>query len=159
MIIEIIDIHPEHLVDFYRWEIDRELQWQTGMEKPRSIVELMDSYDRYFFGEEPELYMKSIEVDGSIVGKLELYETTDAAYIGMIMGERRGEGIGSYALESFLQDIKAKKGIHHVHAEVYADNPGSLRFFERNGFRQTGKTEVEMFRGEERTLILVERFL
>ncbi|MBA2176333.1 GNAT family N-acetyltransferase [Halobacillus locisalis] len=157
--ITIVDVQPHHLDRMHEWEMNEALQVKTGIEKPRSYEKFIDSYHSYLRGEKPRLMIKVIEEDGKAVGKVELYQSPKDAFIGMVIAERQRQGIGAKALELFLRDIKEKLGLHSVCAEVYEDNPDSLRFFERNQFKRTGDVTVEMFRGYERRLIVLNRIL
>lgn len=88
-----------------------------------------------------------------------MYQGPKDAFIGMVIAERQRQGIGAKALELFLNEMKENLGLRQVCAEVYEDNPDSLRFFERNHFRRTGDVTLEMFRGYERRLVVLQRIL
>ncbi|MCA0972025.1 GNAT family N-acetyltransferase [Halobacillus litoralis] len=157
--VEVVDVQPHHLDSMHKWEMDEELQSKTGIEKPRTYEQFFHSYQSYFRGEKPRLIIKVIELDGRPVGKIELYQSPEEVYIGMLVACERGSGIGSEALELFLEGVREQCNLQAVQAEVYQDNPESLRFFERHHFRKTGDMTVECFRGKERKLHVLERLL
>lgn len=159
MDIQVVEIQLHHLEALYAWEIDERLQVQTGIEKARTYVQFQDSYHSYLRGDKPRLYINVIEAEGQPVGKIELYQSTGKAYLGVVMGKREGEGIGTKALALFLDKIKTEMDLQAIQAEIYEDNQESIRFFRKNGFYPTGEVESEIFRGEKRQLILLERTL
>ena len=66
--------------------------------------------------------------------------------------ERRGQGIGRRLLHALL-DWTKPRGYRRIELEVFANNPGAIRLYEREGFAQEGRrrgtvmvgdTEVDM---------------
>lgn len=155
--IELREVKPIHLQEMYNWELDKELQEKTGVEEPRTYRHFKKSLEAYIRGGKPNLYLKAIEFDGQLVGKVELFITGDRTYLGIVVAKYRESGIGSQALQLFLEDVKKNKDIRVVYVEVYEDNQGSLNFFEKNGFWLTGEKNKESFRGRERQLLLLKK--
>ena len=59
--------------------------------------------------------------------------------IGMMIGERRGTGIGTDATRLLLRWAFEDLGLHNVGLEVMDWNAGALRAYERAGFRHIGR--------------------
>ena len=154
--IKVVDIQDKHLEEIHSWELDEELQVKTGISQPRTKEQFMDSYAAYFRGEKPNLYLKAIETDGILAGKVELF-LSDENFIGIVVANKRRRGIGTEALRIFLLEIKQLKRVESVKAEVYEDNWASLQFFMKNGFRLSRETSWETFRGRQRRLVTLSK--
>lgn len=161
MNITLVDVSKSHIEDFYSWELDLELQDKTGVDIPRTYTELISSYDRYFNGEKPQLYLKTILVNNIVKGRIELFKTGDKGYIGIVIGNNdyRNIGVGSEAINIFLKDIKETQSVNKVISEVYEDNLESIKFFIKNGFMKTENIQIESFRGINRNLLSFEKFI
>lgn len=161
MNITLVDVNKSHIEDFYNWELDTELQYKTGVEIPRTYTEVVDSYEKYFAGEKPQLFLKTILVNNMVKGRMELFKSEDKGYIGIVIGNsnHRNIGIGCEALKMFIKDIKENQNINKVISEVYEDNIESIKFFIKNGFIKTEDIIVESFRGNDRNLISFEKFI
>lgn len=157
MNVEITDIKMNHLQALHKWEMDAELQMKTGVDVPRTYEQFNQSYIAYFNGEKPNLLLKAIQLDGRLIGKVELFRTKKRDFIGMVIAEKRNSGVGTEALELFLLYISEELGVETIFAEVYEDNCGSLRFFDKNGFQPTGERAEEWFRGKPRTLVTLKK--
>ncbi|MCA0984202.1 GNAT family N-acetyltransferase [Halobacillus yeomjeoni] len=151
--IELKDVRKDHLREMYTWELNKELQEKTGVEEPRTYWQFLNSMKAFRRGGKPDLKMKAIELDGELVGKVELFMAVERAFIGIVVSKKRRSGIGSKAMSLFLDDVKRIYPLPRVYAEVYEDNIESLSFFKKNGFYETGEKEKESFRKKERTLL------
>lgn len=161
MNITLVDVSKSHIEEFYSWELDLELQDKTGVDIPRTYTELISSYERYFNGEKPQLYLKTILVNNMVKGRIELFKAGDKGYIGIVIGNNdyRNIGVGSEALNIFLKDIKETQSVNKVVSEVYEDNLESIKFFIKNGFMKTENIQIESFRGINRNLLSFEKFI
>ncbi|GEN53627.1 GNAT family N-acetyltransferase [Halobacillus faecis] len=159
MEVSIEDIKSSHIEVLHKWEMDEKLQVQTGVDVPRTYEQFFKAYESYFNGEKPNLYMKAVVLDDRLIGKVELFRTPGKDFIGMVIAEKRNCGVGTEALRLFLEEIYALFGMENVFAEVYEDNQGSLRFFEKNGFVPTGDITEEWFRGKVRPLVTLRKEL
>ncbi|MBN9654946.1 GNAT family N-acetyltransferase [Halobacillus sp. GSS1] len=159
MEVSIEAINHSHVEVLHKWEMDEKLQVQTGVDVPRTYEQFLNAYEAYFSGEKPNLYMKAVVLDDRLIGKVELFRTPERDFIGMVIAEKRNCGVGTEALHLFLEEIQTLFGMENVFAEVYEDNQGSLRFFEKNGFRPTGEMTEEWFRGRKRPLVTLKKEL
>jgi len=86
--------------------------------------------------------------DGAPVGTASLftigYRGGRASY-SIMLGERRGEGIGTDATRLVLDFGFTVLGLRNVLLEAYADNLGALRAYERAGFREIGRRRGASF--------------
>ncbi|CDQ20536.1 GNAT family N-acetyltransferase [Halobacillus karajensis] len=159
MDVAITEIKRCHLDVLHEWERDEKLQVQTGVDVPRTYEQFLHAYKAYLNGEKPNLYLRAVLLDGQLIGKVELFRTTEKDFIGMVIAEKRNSGVGTRALFLFLDEIYERFGIKHVFAEVYEDNTRSLHFFKKNGFQTTGEKKREWFRGKPRELITMKKDL
>lgn len=159
MEVKLKNIKETHLKELYNWELDEEIQRETGIEEPRTYEAFLKSYALYFSGKKPKLYLKAIEIDNIVIGRIELFKTHEEYYLGIVIGnkEYQNKGIGSRAFKLFIDDIKINKGVSKLTAEVYEDNLQSLNFFLKNDFIKTSHITVEKYRGMDRHLIILER--
>ncbi|MDP9383916.1 MAG: GNAT family N-acetyltransferase [Actinomycetota bacterium] len=61
------------------------------------------------------------------------------AGLGILLGERRGRGIGTDAVRLLLRWAFADLGLHNVMLEAHAWSEAALRAYERAGFRLVGR--------------------
>jgi ribosomal-protein-alanine N-acetyltransferase len=104
-----------------------------------------------------------IKAEGSIVGRVNLTAVTrphfNKASLGYRIGERfAGQGHATYAVELILLEAFGKLNLWRLEATARADNPGSIRVLERNGFTVYGRSENCMWLdGVWRDLFYFER--
>lgn len=84
---------------------------------------------------------RTIYADGRYVGDVWCYcmdQSGDPqAMVSYCVFEKElwGRGVASEALRLFLKDVRERFGLERVGAFTFADNPGSIRVLEKNGFR------------------------
>ena len=105
---------------------------------PEMQLEYMRSYV------EPEnSTMLVAERDGAIVGMIGLKGEmlAEEAHVGTfslsVAREARGEGVGTALIEALVA-WAPEHGITRIQANAWANNPGSLRLYERLGFEREG---------------------
>lgn len=96
---------------------------------------------------DPALVARAILLDGQLVGNLSCFERDGLREIGYwIAREHWGKGIASRSLAMFLREVKERP----LYAFVVADNIGSVRVLEKNGFRVLRREKAYLAaRGEE----------
>ncbi len=57
--------------------------------------------------------------------------------------ECQGKGLGKQLLR-FAEELAGRKGHSSIRLDVYADNPGAVRMYERAGYRQAGEIRYPM---------------
>lgn len=72
----------------------------------------------------------------------------------------RSKGVGQALLDALLGELEATE-IERVSLQVFQDNQGALRFYERNGFIASGALpgEIKMKDGRYRDLTLMHRWI
>jgi len=83
----------------------------------------------------PQVLLTAAEADGRIVG----FAGTADGRLEMLFVEaaQRGHGVGRMLLEHVVAEQEV------VALDVNEQNAGAARFYERNGFRVTGRSEVD----------------
>ena len=96
---------------------------------------------------DPALCQRAVLLDGELVGNVSCFERQGLREVGYwIAREHWGKGIASRALALLLEEIT----IRPLHAFVVADNVGSVRVLEKNGFFALRREKLYMeVRGEE----------
>jgi putative acetyltransferase len=64
-----------------------------------------------------------------------------------VQRERRGQGIGRRLLHALL-DWTKPRGYHRIELEVFANNPGAIRLYEREGFVHEGRRRGAVMVGD-----------
>jgi diamine N-acetyltransferase len=80
--------------------------------------------------------------DGAPVGTCALMEIQHRhrrANFGILLGERRGQGLGTEATRLTLDWAFNVLSLHNVRLEVYPWNAGAIRAYERAGFKVIGR--------------------
>jgi len=72
-------------------------------------------------------------------GLFEIDHLMGRARLGILLGERRGRGIGTDAVGLLLRWGFLDLGLHNVMLEAMAWNESALRAYERAGFREIGR--------------------
>ncbi|ASF38271.1 N-acetyltransferase [Halobacillus halophilus] len=157
--VQIVSIQKSHLQHMYLWELDKEIQMNTGIEHPRTYELFLNSFAKYFRGEKPQYFIKAVEVNGELLGKIELFYDGDKNYLGILLASQRDQGIGTRALNLFLIEVKQCRYVDRVYVEVYDDNERSLHFFQKNKFVYTGESSAEWYKNQQRKLVTLVRDL
>lgn len=92
--------------------------------------------------------------DGRAVGMCNLFEIDHMmgrAGFGIVVGERRGRGIGTEATRLTLRWAFEVLGLHNVLLGAWASNPAALRAYERAGFRAVGRRRASLRHAGGRT--------
>jgi [ribosomal protein S5]-alanine N-acetyltransferase len=82
--------------------------------------------------------LRAVEVDGEVVGSVAAFPIEgDIEVTYWVRTDWWGRGVASAALAALLTEVSMRP----LHARVVADNVGSLRVLERNGFARIGSEE------------------
>jgi aminoglycoside 6'-N-acetyltransferase len=93
---------------------------------------------------EPDLRVFAIELDGRLVGSIQVYEETDPDYrhAGLdlfIDTDEQGHGIGPAAIRLLAGRLIDEDGHHRLTIDPAADNLRAIRAYEKVGFRPVGR--------------------
>jgi L-amino acid N-acyltransferase YncA len=102
--------------------------------------------------------------DGNVVGWAALTAISDScvfagvAEVSIYVAEgRRGEGIGKKLLSELIK-LSEENNFWTLESRIFAENLGSIKIHEENGFRIVGRRErIGMLNGVWRDTILMER--
>lgn len=81
--------------------------------------------------------------DGEIVGSVNLQKTDDAAYLGMLVirPDLQGRNIGKQLMQAAENFVQQEWGVTKMKMTVITVRTELLAFYERRGYRRTGKIE------------------
>ncbi|MCF0109537.1 MAG: GNAT family N-acetyltransferase [Erysipelotrichaceae bacterium] len=99
----------------------------------------------------PDVYARAIYVDGKLAGSI--YATRQIDIYGhnaelsyYLRKEYMDQGIMSYVLPQFLDEVYDQLHIHKLYALVFAENKASCRVLEKNGFILEGIQKEHLFK-------------
>ena len=112
-------------------------RWWPGYEDPARV-------EVEFQGQEPDLTVYAIEVDGRLAGSIQSFEESEAdfrhANIDLFVDpDLHGRGIGSAAIRKLAAFLIDEKGHHRLTIDPAADNAVAIRVYEKVGFRPVGR--------------------
>ena len=92
---------------------------------------------------EDDVSVLAVEVEGAVVGMLQIYEEPDPDYrhagIDMFLaGPVQGRGLGREALSLAVEHLIGERGHHRITIDPAADNERAIRCYEAVGFRRVG---------------------
>jgi RimJ/RimL family protein N-acetyltransferase len=117
---------------------------KKGAERPPSRVEFT-------------IYDRSDDTPVGTVGLFDLAWPAARAELGIALGERRGQGLGTEATRLMLEWAFRTLGLRNVMLGALAWNQGAIRAYERAGFRRIGiRRGSEVSRGERVDVVLMD---
>lgn len=123
---------------------------------PTLIPGAINYYDLEMFITSPDVELLVAELDGQLVGsgyarikqsEKVYFNFERFAYLGFmfVSPQHRGKGINKLIIDKLKEWAKAQ-GLHELRLQVYADNEGAVKAYEKVGF---GKHMIEMRMGLE----------
>jgi aminoglycoside 6'-N-acetyltransferase len=111
-------------------------RWWPGFDLERVARELVSDRE----DEEPFV----IELDGQVVGYIQLYEEDDPEYrhasIDLFLGTAwQGRGLGPDAIRTVAIDLIDRRGHHRLTIDPAADNAQAIAAYTKVGFRPVGR--------------------
>jgi aminoglycoside 6'-N-acetyltransferase len=87
----------------------------------------------------------TVELDGEIVGFIQLAEEPDEDYrhadVDILLATRvHGQGLGSDAMRAITRHLIEDRGHHRITLTTWPHNARAIRVYEKVGFRQVGVT-------------------
>jgi RimJ/RimL family protein N-acetyltransferase len=143
-------IERQDIATFVRWFGDPEVREYLVINRPISIAEEEEWFERKLHEEDSEIF--AIETaDGAHIGNIELFNVDSRhrhAELGIVIGEKTywGQGYGSDAIRTLLRFAFEEMNLHRVYLRVYEDNARGIRAYEKCGFRLEGRLREANYR-------------
>jgi RimJ/RimL family protein N-acetyltransferase len=119
-------------------------QVKKGVERPPSAANFT-------------IYDRSDDAPVGTIGLFDISYVHSSAELGIALGERRGQGLGTEAVRLVLEWAFRTLGLHNVILGALAWNEGGLRAYERAGFRRIGiRRGGATSRGERTDVVLMD---
>ncbi len=154
-----ISLRTIDLADYetvWTWSLDREFCLANGWTTDLSSDALCDWWRRCVEHPPDNLLRFGIVYRRRMVGYVDLVFMGDgSAELGIAIGESGlwGRGIGSEAIRCTMRCAQSTKGITVFTAETHEANPRAQALLRGTGFRETGRSGQERYRGEWSSLI------
>lgn len=128
--IQLIPTDPSHLDRFYEFESDEGAVWMAAFASLATNLQVFNAmWTRRI--ENPDVCAQTILAGGTIAGGILGYGQEGGRHIGYWIGrEFWGQGVATEAVRQFL-DLETSRPLF---ATCAADNAGSRKVLERNGF-------------------------
>jgi len=109
--------------------------WGTNFRREELLKESL--------GDDPEVVLLLIEVDGVIAGGIEYHEELDPEYqsagIDIYLAERyQGRGLGGEAVRLLARWLIYQRGFHRLTIDPAAANTRAIRAYSKVGFKPVG---------------------
>ena len=103
------------------------------------------------------IYDRSDDAPVGTAGLFDISYVHSSAELGIAIGERRGQGLGTEATRLVLEWAFRTLGLHNVILGALVWNEGGLRAYERAGFRRIGvRRGGAVSRGERADVVLMD---
>lgn len=135
-----------------RWAADPEFCLATGWTVGLAPRKVREHWVRIIAGAGSDFLRLGVEVDGRLVGYVDLANLSrTSGEFGIAIGERArwGRGLGAEAGRRMLAHGFHTLGLDTITAEVHAPNLRSHTLMRRLGFRETGVGGPDRYRGEQ----------
>lgn len=138
-------LEPKDLEILYLWENDPAIWNVSNTLTPfsRFILKqyIQESHRDIFEAKQLRLIIENLE--GKAVGAIDLFDFDpfhQRAGLGILIYDRtdRGKGLATDSLHLMVRYAGETLGLHQLYANIAADNPGSVRLFEKAGFQHCG---------------------
>lgn len=138
-------MEPEDIEPLFAWENNTENWLNSNTHKPfsRYAIENHVLNARDVYTDQQLRLMIALNGDLRTVGAVDLFDcdfVNERAGVGILIEHPndRGKGYGQEALQLLQEYCRDVLMLHQLHAEILAENKGSIRLFERVGFSQVG---------------------
>lgn len=138
MNIELRDRTEETVRVYFNMTRDEEIQSLCPQKAKTEDEAVADFYET--LSDNAKSYGRTIYIDGEYIGDIWCYcidrDENPNAMVSYCIFKKEywGRGIGSIALEKFLKEVTEKLQLKSIGAFTYANNIGSIRVLEKNGF-------------------------
>lgn len=140
---------------YQRWMNDLSVtRTLSATSRPMSLEAELRWVDSALLSDEPTFTVYEIATWRPI-GTADLHDINvehGLASFGLLIGatDLWGRGYGTEATKLMLNYAFDVRGLHNVQLEVFANNPGALRAYERAGFRRVGVRRGALKLGRQR---------
>ncbi|WP_324785054.1 GNAT family N-acetyltransferase [Streptomyces sp. H51] len=109
---------------------------------PEGVLEVIES---------PDSRLLTVERDGRVVACCQLEHRGDHAYFGMfaVSPRMQGTGLGKVIIAEAERAVRETWGVREMHMTVISVREDLIAWYERRGYRRTGKTSPFPY-GDER---------
>lgn len=136
--------------------------WRNDAENSRYIRKIAsispEAQEAWFasYLEDADTLTFAIDASGELAGSVALYDIagTQAEFGRLMVGKRKGSGIGGKATYGILKIAFEELGLIEVLAEVSVDNTPAIIIYTKLGFRVTGRTFNKLAGMDEFSLII-----
>lgn len=137
------------------WSRDETFCLANGWEVNRSEQELYEWWQHCVHHLPENVLREGIEVEGRLVGYVDIADVTHTAEVGIAIGDRSlwGKGLGTQVLQHQMNHAAKEFGITVFYAETHETNKGSRRMLEKAGFEEVSRLGVETYLGAQVPLI------
>ncbi|MBL8013214.1 MAG: GNAT family N-acetyltransferase [Candidatus Omnitrophica bacterium] len=135
--------------NYHRWMNDSQvIQYLEVRHSRRNLKDLREYVSGVIESKDEIFFAICLNDNGRHIGNIKLGPINRAhgfAYIGFLIGEREfwGQGIATEAVGAVTRYAFEVLGLHKVLAGCYANNDGSLRVFQKCGFKREGVQESQ----------------
>ncbi|GGA70095.1 GNAT family N-acetyltransferase [Ornithinibacillus halotolerans] len=149
-------ISVDDFTEVLKWSRDQAFCLANDWELDRDREELYDWWLRCVKLNETNFKRIGIECNSRLIGYADLANINEtSAEIGIAIGESTlwGKGIGTYALQHFINYASNLFYISTFHAETHETNLRSRKMLEKVGFKEISSVGTELYNGEVTQLI------
>ena len=124
-------------IDCKKWSINDEKKW---------ILKMINDKRSHFW---------ACLLGDKVIGRVGIYNIDlikKTGEVSIFIGQKayRGKGYGKKMLKFVLEKGYKYLLLKDIYATIFDDNYGAAGFFEKNGFKKSGKTDTMNFLGEKR---------
>jgi len=143
-------VEREDIPTFVRWFNDPEVREFLVMNRPISMAEEEQWFDRQLQADATEIFCIEAS-DGAHIGNIGLHDIDlhhRHAEMGIVLGEKDywSQGYGSDAIRTLLRFAFDEMNLHRVFLKVYEDNSRAIRAYEKCGFQHEGRLRQAIYR-------------
>ncbi len=140
-------VEPRNVDMLYQWENDTNVWTLGNTTTPYSKFHLeqfiLNSKNDIYADKQLRLMIELNKKDNEIIGCIDLFDFDPKnlrAGLGILIDKKyRSKGYGSEAVDLVVGYCRNGLNLHQVYCNIGANNPESLKLFEKKGFEITGQ--------------------
>jgi diamine N-acetyltransferase len=136
-------LRRELIPTYHRWRSDPEVMRGQGSTDVASIEAVQAWYDQAASPDAPEVYFTVYDltdltpVGTTLLVRIDHHQGT--AEFGILIGERRNQGLGTEATQLTLDWGFTVLGLHNILLVTFSWNTAAILAYEKAGFREIGR--------------------